>query len=219
MTISHPTDTLLLDYAAGGLAEAMSVLVASHLALCPACRRAVDGLDAIGGALLADLPREQVAEGALDRMLARLDEMPAPIPPLPSFDGETLRVLPAPLRSYIGRNLAEVEWRRLVPGIEQYKLPVADGGELGATAELLRFRPGAKVPRHTHVGEEAILVLQGGFTDETGHYVRGDVAQGDETVTHRPVGDPGEPCICFAVLDEPVRLTGPLGWAQKLFRG
>ena len=34
----HLSDELLLDYATGNLAEGWSIAVATHLALCPACR-------------------------------------------------------------------------------------------------------------------------------------------------------------------------------------
>jgi putative transcriptional regulator len=55
------------------------------------------------------------------------------------------------------------------------------------------------------------LVLAGGFSDESGHFVRGDVAEADPSVNHQPVADPGEDCLCLAVTDAPLRLTGPFG--------
>ena len=41
--------------------------------------------------------------------------------------------------------------------------------------------------------------------------MRGDVAEADPSVNHQPVADPGEDCICLAVTDAPLRLTGPFG--------
>ena len=35
----HPDDELLLDYASGALGEAESLVIATHMALCPICRR------------------------------------------------------------------------------------------------------------------------------------------------------------------------------------
>jgi putative transcriptional regulator len=58
---------------------------------------------------------------------------------------------------------------------------------------------------------EMTLLLAGGFSDETGHYLRGDVALADPSVDHRPVADPGEDCLCLAVTDAPLRLTGRFG--------
>ena len=52
-------------------------------------------------------------------------------------------------------------------------------------------------------------MLKGGFTDSTGHYRRGDIAIADSEVDHRPRADDDEDCICFAVSEAPLRLTGP----------
>ena len=38
----HPDEALLLEYAGGGLTESIALVVATHLALCPICRRMVE---------------------------------------------------------------------------------------------------------------------------------------------------------------------------------
>ena len=48
----HPDDSLLIEYAAGGLSEAKALLVATHLTLCPQCREAVRQGEVVGAALL-----------------------------------------------------------------------------------------------------------------------------------------------------------------------
>jgi putative transcriptional regulator len=55
------------------------------------------------------------------------------------------------------------------------------------------------------------LVLAGGFSDASGHYLKGDVAVADPSVDHRPVADAGADCLCLAVTDAPLRLTGRFG--------
>jgi len=53
MTVRHhPDDALLLAYAAGGLDDAMSLILATHLSFCTRCRRLVARQEEIGGALL-----------------------------------------------------------------------------------------------------------------------------------------------------------------------
>jgi putative transcriptional regulator len=57
----HLSDDLLLDYAAGNLSEGWSLVVATHMALCPSCRRRLSAMEGAAGALLdkvepADLP-------------------------------------------------------------------------------------------------------------------------------------------------------------------
>ena len=75
----------------------------------------------------------------------------------------------------------------------------------------MRVRAGKAVPQHTHEGNELTLVLEGSFHDELGRYARGDLAITDPTVEHRPVADEGQDCLCLAVTDARLRLTGPLG--------
>ena len=75
----------------------------------------------------------------------------------------------------------------------------------------MRIKSGTAMPSHTHEGTELTLVLAGGFSDERGHFLRGDLAEVDASVDHRPIADPGDDCICLAVTDAPLRLTGPFG--------
>jgi putative transcriptional regulator len=122
--------------------------------------------------------------------------------------------MPLALRSYVGRHLGELEWRTILPGLERCRI----ARDAGAEASFLRCRPGKAIPAHTHKGREAVLVLQGGFRDRNGHYAPGDIAVADDTIDHRPVADGLFACITFAVLEAPVRLTGPLGrLLQRIF--
>ena len=84
-------------------------------------------------------------------------------------------------------------------------------------ARMMRIAPGGAMPRHTHGGREMLIVLDGGYTDEIGDYGVGDVAAADGTLIHKPVADPLEGCLCFAVTDAPVKLTGPIGRLLNLF--
>jgi putative transcriptional regulator len=207
MTIAHhPSDELLLDYASGALSESWGLAIATHLALCPACRRAVTRMETVGGDLLEALAPAACSDAAFDAVLARLtdaaDAAPIAVP------RETLHetagpapVLPEPLRGYIGADLDHVPWQRLGLGAYQYVVPTTDG----TTARLLRIPAGRPVPEHTHRGQELTLVLCGAFSDATGHYGAGDFQEADEQVQHQPHAAPGEDCICLAITDAPLR--------------
>ena len=201
----HPTDEHLMAYAGGALDEARGLLVATHLALCPDCRGAVGRFEAVGGDLIDQAPMAPLGRDALARMMARLDEPAPPAPARRPIPGDPL--LPEPLRGRLGVRLADLRWRRRIGMLAEVELPIAGAG----TAKLLRIGAGGAMPRHTHTDEELTLVLSGGFTDDAGHYLRGDVALGDPGITHRPVADPGEDCICLAVVVGEVRLPGFLG--------
>jgi len=202
----HPGDALLMDYAGGCLGEAGSLVIATHLALCPGCRHAVSELDAVGGAMLEGLEPDPVAPDALDAMLARLDEPEDPAPPRRAAAPVDVPLLPEPLRSYVGDDLSRLRWRPMLPGIQGVNIRLARGG----TARLVRMKGGATVPQHSHDGLELSIVLQGGLSDVLGHFVRGDVAVGDGSVDHKPVADP-EGCLCLSVTLGRLRLTGAMG--------
>ena len=203
----HPGDALLMDYAGGCLGEAGGLVVATHLALCPGCRLAVNELEAVGGALLDDLEPDTLAPGALDALLARLDtpDEPAPPPRRCAPPNGTL-VIPEPLRSYVGGDLSQVRWRPMAPGFQCHDIRLNHGER----ARLLRMKPGAVVPQHSHDGLELAIVLHGGFSDSLGHFLRGDVAVGDGSIDHRPKADP-EGCVCLSVTFGRLRLTGAVG--------
>jgi len=214
MADHHPADDMLAEYAAGTLSEPASLLVATHLALCPGCRSIVAAFEAVGGALLEDIA-PQDGEAGLAAMLARLDE-PAGPPPPPASVARADLVLPQPLRDLVGGSLDRVAWRRLSASISYVDvLPRRNG----AKTRLLRIRPGTVVPSHRHDGPEHTLLLAGGLTDEAGHYRRGDVAIMETGRRHRPVADPDAECICLAVEEGRLRFEGPAGWLYGLVDG
>ncbi|NQW11156.1 MAG: cupin domain-containing protein [Alphaproteobacteria bacterium] len=205
----HAQDEHLMDYAAGSLAEPIAVLVATHLALCPACRARVEAFEAVGGALLEKLGTEAIDRSLRDSVLAKLDETDSECAPPPSVRKPApidLRV-PEPLRGYLGGGLDTLAWKARGP-VDEVRILREHAG---VTSRLLRIKAGTPMPHHTHDGNELTLVLTGGFTDRGDHFLRGDVAAADSSVDHCPAADPGEDCYCFAVNDAPLRLTGPIG--------
>ncbi|HSM96113.1 MAG TPA: ChrR family anti-sigma-E factor [Rhizomicrobium sp.] len=192
----HPADELLLSYAAGATDEAMALVLATHLALCPQCRRTVARAEAAGGALLESGGSAPLASDALQAVLSRLDEPVRKATPVPRAPSKA----PEPLRSYIGGDLDAVRWTKIAGGIS-FK-PLFQRGS--ARAQLIRSRAGAGVGLHSHRGEEFTLCLTGGYTDETGRYARGDLQSTTPDILHRPIADEGEDCIVLAVSDAPL---------------
>lgn len=206
MTQHHPSDDHLVQYAAGILPQGMSLLVAAHLNYCAKCRSAVREAEAVGGAMLDWEALEPVD---LERAVPDFDRVGQAAPAqLPAID------VPSPLRPYIGARLVDVRWRSFWFGMQTMRIPCADDP---SDISLLRLRPGVGMPIHTHAGEEATLVLQGSYTDETGRYGVGDVAIGDPALTHRPIADAGAHCVCLTVVDAPLRFASPLArFASKV---
>jgi putative transcriptional regulator len=207
----HPSDELLVAYGAGSLEEAAALLVATHLALCPRCRTHVARIEALGGAVIEELPPADLGPDALASVLARLD-LP-PDPPRSARPAAGPPGLPTPLRDYLPAELEALPWKRLAAGIEQVILLQARG----IRARLLRIGAGIMVPEHGHGGMELTMVLQGGFADQGQGYARGDVSMADRQVVHSPVADRSETCLCLAVTDAPLKLTGLVGMLVNPF--
>lgn len=203
----HPPEALLVDYASGAAPEAIALLVATHLALCPRCRDDVDLLERIGGALLEEIPALPMAQAALldakDQAARARPHRLEPRRPVP----DDLLMFPEPLRAYLAPK-GEVKWTLAMPGFRYCELDVQYGG---VPVRVSSLAGGFSVPRHTHEGLELNLVLHGGFTDRGDDYLRGDVAVGDATVTHHLDIHRGESCVLLAVNEHklvPTTLAG-----------
>jgi len=213
MTIKHHLDdAILMAYATGTLPEAFNLAVASHVSLCDDCRAAVASYDAVGGTLMDDTPAAALSDQSLERALARLD---VPEAKTPSRKATKPGTLPAPLQDYVGGDLESIKWRPIGMGVKQAILPTSSD----ATARLLYIPAGVAMPDHSHSGNEMTLVLQGAFFDEDDRFARGDVEFADGSVTHTPVADSGEDCICLAVTDAPLQFKGWLPRIVQKFVG
>lgn len=203
MTINfHLSNDILLRYSSGSLDEASSLLVATHLALCPHCRARNALADSLGGYLLDSLEATPVSSGMIDAVLARVrndGSSPAARPASSTVGSATI---PEPLRTYLGGDIDELPWRRLAPRIQQVPIATTDHR---SQARLLRFQSGLKVPTHGHNGRELTLVLAGSLCDRDNVLHRGDIAETDERTEHQPFAGPDEDCICLAVTDAPLR--------------
>ena len=203
MTIQHHVGgDLLLAYGAGTPDEATSLLVATHLALCPICRADLALVEAVGGALIDFAPPgaaiddamlEAVTNGRDPENGSRAAVGPAPSGPF---------VLPQPLRDYAGADAAGLGWCAAGDGILQVPLKTGDSG---AMARLLSIPAGKSAPDYAHGDFGAMLVLAGSFYVRGSWYRRGDVEIADREAGHRPVAGPEEICICLAVTDAPLK--------------
>jgi len=201
----HPDEALLLDYADGSLAGPFSLAIATHLTLCPACRRAVTDMEVIGGGALAELDGPSVEDGVLTQTLTRLD---GPVSARLAADNRMQDKsgfgAPRPLRDLLNTPLEQLPFKRLAGG-EVYLLDVPQPFR----GYVLRVAGGKAVPKHGHSGMEMTVVLRGGFTDAGAHYDRGDVGFSDEARHHAPRADP-EGCTCLVVSAGPLRAGDPI---------
>lgn len=193
-------DGLMARYVAGRLPEPARVLVAAHLALSSKNRPIIQALEGAAGVELEEVAPVPLADRQ-DRLAAVFDN-----PAMPSYSPVSNEdpVLPDILRRFVGMGIDDIPWKTKMPGYREHLIGEIDGCE----ANLLWIKPGRKMPSHTHEGSEITLVLDGAFTDGNGRYGRGDIAVADESIDHRPIAENSRPCICFAVTDAPLKLTG-----------
>lgn len=215
----HPSDDLLVSYAAGSLDEPSSILIATHLSLCPVCRGVVALAEGVGGELIEEIDPSDIGTSALDAVLARLDEPEgfgsAVVEAFQEAEDDPISI-PRPLKDYLPGTVKSLSWRWLAPGVHYTAIHTeAKGPKVG----LLRIAPGTKVPMHGHSGDEMTMVLAGGYTDATGNFQRGDVESADDGLVHQPVADAGDECVCLVVTEGELQPTGMIAKVlQPFFR-
>jgi putative transcriptional regulator len=94
-------------------------------------------------------------------------------------------------------DLAALEWEERAPGIRLHT--VKEDPARGMRACLAWVKPGAINESHRHLGDECILVLQGGLKDERGEYGPGQLCRSRKGSIHHEEALPGEDCLCYVV--------------------
>ncbi len=210
----HLDPSTVLAYAAGTLDDAFVVVVASHLAMCPACRVAVHEAEALGGELLATLDSTAVSAACRAKTLAALDQATVYRLPVAAPRSE----IPAVLSRLLNVSSFEaIAWKKRAPGVAMFnvKLPAHAKGQL----KLMRIGAGRTMPEHGHGGEEITLVLKGAYFDHMGVFAAGDVADLDEEIVHTPVVEPGDDCICLVATIRPTRFKSLAARLMQPFVG
>lgn len=202
----HPDEGLLLDFATGAMAPGPRLVVAAHLSACQACRAAVAGAEAVGGALLATLAPAAMRTDALALALARIERPDPVIPPAEPARSDWIEVPQEVLRAAAKRR------RWAAPGV--WVAPIGEGPG-PARSYLLRVGAGMTMPRHTHRGPEMILVLKGAYADGEIRHQAGDFACNDESIEHQPRITADGECVCLVAAHGALV---PRDWVGRLFQ-
>lgn len=181
-----------------------------------------DELAAEGGALelageLALLAGDAEGSAALrERLLAtlrtahRFDDLEARVAELTDLDLEQVRAL---LLAVDGPE-AERGGRWEAGPSEHVRLLHFAGGPAveGAITGFVRIAPGEAFPEHEHVGDEAVLILQGALRDETDGSLhgRGEVVRKGPGTSHVIRAHGEVPLVYLVVVREGVRIGGEL---------
>jgi anti-sigma factor ChrR (cupin superfamily) len=101
----------------------------------------------------------------------------------------------------------DVDWTRFPwapfrEGVEMARL--YGEADSGPSMALLRYAPGAHVPKHLHRGLEHILVLHGSQRDDGGEHRTGSILVHGAGTSHSVASDEG--CVVLAIWEQPVEL-------------
>ncbi len=94
---------------------------------------------------------------------------------------------------------AQMEWTPSPSGsVWRKRVHLAGPPESGQVTSLVRYEPDSTFPAHDHPEGEEILVLDGVFSDEHGHWPAGTYLLNPEGFRHAPFSEPG--CLLFVKL-------------------
>jgi putative transcriptional regulator len=211
----HLDDATVVAYAAGTLGEALSVVAASHVSLCAHCRAAVHEAEALGARLVEEQPAEAVSDMCRSATLASLDAIA--VQPAKSKSAVATS-LPLPLSRILdGKPLDALAWKTKGPGVRMIELPLSPGAK--GSLKLLSVAPGKAMPEHGHGGEELTFILQGSYTDHTGYYQSGDIADLDSETEHKPIVNSDVACICLIATEAPTKFKSVFARLAQPFMG
>ena len=210
----HPSDELLMSFSAGQMPDALGIIVACHLEKCSHCRQRAFFYERLGGEILMSADDAVVSSALLDNILVKLDT-PEPIAANESqtvistaTDTKIIKDLPRPLHRFVTKAFSELPWSGMTSSLKEFELPFSGNGY---TAKFYKISAGKELPVHTHRGHEYTLVLDGSFSDTAGDYHKGDFILADTQTIHQPKAANDGDCICFAVTDAPLKMTGFFG--------
>ncbi|MDB4977162.1 MAG: hypothetical protein JWN48_5503 [Myxococcaceae bacterium] len=105
-----------------------------------------------------------------------------------------------------GTDWARFPWQPFREGVEIARL--YGEADSGPSMALLRYAPGARVPRHIHHGLEHIIVLEGSQRDESadagGLHLTGSILVHGPETSHVVSSETG--CVVLAIWARPVEL-------------
>jgi putative transcriptional regulator len=145
------------------------------------------------GPLSPDNADAGVSDGA-ELMARAVAASPSRVPPGVLTHTHAADLLDAPAWPF---DLDSVSWEEPFPGLRFHL--VAEDKARGVRKALVWAKGGARSPRHSHAGDEVILVLDGVLRDHTGDFHAGQICHTRKGETHSEEVPEGTDCVCFVV--------------------
>ncbi len=161
-------------------------------------------MNEVGGYFLNRTEETPLSDNLWDTVLDQTKNVKSPSKSNDEHD-PLLSQLPITLKSHLKNN--EVKWKSFKDVKVASLLPKENNEKL----ELIHVMPGAKIPQHTHEGNESFLVLHGSYSDEYGSYKQGSVQVRSDDHDHTPVGHAQTGCIGLAYTHGKIKFSGKFG--------
>ena len=203
---NHPDDALLASFSAGSLPLSQALCISIHLEHCYECSHKLRQLNQLGSELMHQLKPSASSAELKNQLLEKLDSVT--LDDESNHTGNENSAVPRCLQQFVGGTYGDLSWKRMSLDIHSHELC---RDQNNAKVELLRIKPGGTSGTHTHMGDEYTVILEGSFSDETGLYRKGDFLVRNESHRHTPVATSDQECICLAVTEAPIQLTGFFG--------
>jgi anti-sigma factor ChrR (cupin superfamily) len=142
----------------------------AHLEQCSSCRADVEANRSLLAELTTSVPPRTVLRERL------LDFTHAPRTPV---------------------DLHALKWEEIAPGVRLH-IVLYDVGR-GVQSQLMWSEPGARRPAHRHLGDEEILILEGGLVVGDGLYGSGEICRVRAGRFHEEEAAQGSPCVSYLV--------------------
>jgi putative transcriptional regulator len=216
MNNSHPNQKILIKLTAGELDDKHSLVVSAHTQSCGACKIKISQLE-------SQLSENYFSTSASDINLSPtpdfsqiqktiLELKPKSISKK-SVSVERITIknksveLPIQLNSLISQMQ---KWKTVGDKLSYCKIDVHGSSNL----YFVYFNKGAKIPEHTHEGNEFVYVIAGSYSDELFEYVSGDFSSYNTADSHHPYTEDPDGCLLLVSLDGPFVFQE--GWARLL---
>ncbi|MEQ8315231.1 MAG: ChrR family anti-sigma-E factor [Gammaproteobacteria bacterium] len=199
----HPDAGLMRRFLDGVLPMGASIAVSAHVQFCDVCAEAIakqseqsssDWYDHIEQEWERDF--SDILESVVEQPSLPLDESAVQIDQQTPVQLMDRRVVLPPVLAKL--TSSELAWKQIASGIHQALVDVDPETKF----EFICMEPAATVPRHTHLGYEMMLVLQGDITDDLGEYAAMDFVYRDQQDEHGQITNEG--CVCLFVTDAPL---------------
>ena len=161
-------------------------------------------MNEVGGYFLEKVETSPLSKDLWNKVLEQTDKEKSATQNNEEHD-PLLSQLPFTLKSHLKNK--KIKWKSFKDVKVASILPKENNEKL----ELIHVMPGAKIPQHTHEGNESFLVLHGSYSDEYGNYKQGSVQVRSDDHNHTPIGHAQTGCIGLAYTHGKIKFSGKFG--------